>query len=324
MLMVSGLYGCIPAPSIKSPDNGGAPLVPRPVITLTATDAAASDLETAYVIVGDSITFTLRAEAAVGIKAIKTTRINSTSNNVALILKTDTITDGRTSQNYTFGYRVPNLTAVGSWIRLSFYVTDNNNQESFRHFRLNLLSPTRGTAIREVILYRQGLSPSVAQAGTVYAQFLSTRRQQTYQRYRGDLNIDLCYGVDPATSDAYLFSPDLPATQINTLFPLFPTSQIANPFAGGIRITPALTTANVPIDSLRQSSPNLPNNKLQKITTGQTYLVRCFPLDPLTPPYAAILNVTSMVDSIVFGSGPNRTVQRSPKIQMKANVAIIR
>lgn len=320
--LLAGMYGCIPAPDVKSPVNPAEDLIPRPVINILGTDFQAANLEQAYVISGDSITFNLSAEAPSGIAAVRTIRINSTTYN-PLLLRRDTFTDNRTSHTYQYGYRVPNFTVAGSWVRLSFYVRDKNGNESFRHFRLNVMTPTRGTAIQEVILYRQGFDPAVATAGTVYAQFLSTRRQQTAARFRSDLGIDLCYGVNPATGVPHLFSPDLPAADINSQFPGFPTSQIQNPFNGGLAQT-TLTTASVPVDSLRRSKAALTPNKVLPVARNQSYLVRCFPLDPLTPPYCAVLNVTNIADSIVFGSGPNRTVVRGAAIQMRANVAILR
>lgn len=319
-LLSLAVVGCIPNPKIEAPNNGTTPLVPRPALEFVSTDFTAADTASAYAIVGDSITLNLRATAGEGITAIRATRINSLTY-TPLLLKSDTFVDGRTSHNYTYGYRVPNTTAT--WIRLSFHLRDSKGNESFRHYRLNLLSPTRGTAIREVVLYRQGFDASIAQAGTIYAQFLSTRNQQVSARYRSDLGIDLCYAVDPSDNKPYLFSPDLPAATINSRFPLFPTLQIANPFAGGIRPT-TMTPANATADSLRVRNGLQIGNQIQEIAAGRNYLVRCFPLNPITPVYGAVVNVTSISDSLVFGSGPGRTVFRGRGIQMKANVTILR
>ncbi len=313
--LVAALTSCVPTPKQEINNIPGPDLVPRPEIRLTGTNWPAADLENAFVIAGDSITFNFTASSPLGLVANRIVR-SSSLNYTYTLLKVDSLR-GATSGNYSYTYRIPTTTAA--WIKLGFYTRDVQGQESFTFFKINVLRPTTGTNIKEITLYRQGLPATVATAGTVYAQFLSTRTQSISNRFRNDLKIDLAYGVDTLTGEPYFFSPDLPIADINASFIGFPSSQITNPFVGGIRPTTS-SIAAFNADSLRRVwTPNASQKKI-KIEPNKSYVVRSFPLDPLTPPYNAIINVTSIVDTIAFSATTGR---RSKSIRVKANVSIL-
>jgi hypothetical protein len=314
LLGLLSLTGCLPVQDQSFNEQAQPNLVERPIIQIVSTNSATADLLKAYAIVGDSIRFTLNAKSGNGLNAL---RITQTTNleSAPTTLKRETIAN---SNDLTTTYTYQIRPTTSNWIRLGFFVMDAKNQESFIYFKIFIMKVTTGTAIKEVILYRQGLPATVATAGSVYAQFLSTRKQMVASKFRNDLAIDLCYGVD-AAGDPYLFSPDLSQADIASSFALFPASQISNPFAGGIRFTND-PVAKFTKDSLRQEWTPTASEKKIKIEKNKVYVVRCYPLDPLTPPYRAVVNVTSIVDSIRFSQD---NVVKAKSLQMKANVSII-
>lgn len=311
------MSGCLPTPDVKPEYKDQPALEQRPVISITSSDAIAGNLEEAYVIAGDSITLNVRMSSANGLKSFRLVRATSLAPNF-IDLSSANLTGSE--DNRSVGFRVPLTNS--SWINLGLYVRDNKDFESFTFYRMIVQRNTTGTNDREVVLYRQGQDPAVAVAGTVYAQFISTRKQTVASRYRNNLSIDLAYGVDNA-GDPYLFSPDLPIADINANFSGFPSAGITDAFSGGVWETNAPNVSRFNTDSLRRVwTPTAANQKV-KIAPNKTYLVRCFPASQLTPPYLAAVNVTSIADSVRFGSGPTAIIRRARGLQMRAVVRIL-